>query len=97
MNQIEHPLDHAARLLGGRAEMARRLAVTPAAVGNWKTRGVPIEHCPVIERLTNRQVSRQLLRPADWHSIWPELANTKPRHKAVKALAAPATAANHGA
>lgn len=87
MNQIEHPLDQAARLLGGRAEMARRLDVTPAAVGNWKARGVPIEHCPVIERLTNRQVSRQLLRPADWHSIWPELAASQPKRKPAQAQA----------
>lgn len=74
MNPIAPLIDHAAQLLGGRAELARLLDVTPAAIGNWKVRGVPIEHCPTIERLTCKQVSRQALRPADWHLIWPELA-----------------------
>lgn len=54
--------------------MASSLGVTPAALGNWKLRSVPIEHCPTIERLTAKAVRRQELRPDDWHLIWPELA-----------------------
>lgn len=77
MNSIATLIDHAAQLLGGRAELARLLDVTPAAIGNWKVRGVPIEHCPAIERLTCKQVSRQALRPDDWHLIWPELTMAK--------------------
>jgi len=57
--------------------MAELLNVTPAAIGNWKTRGVPIEQCPAIERNTSGVVSRRLLRPNDWQVIWPELADTK--------------------
>jgi len=70
----EHPVDKAARLLGGRPAMAERLDVSVSAIGNWKTRGVPYEVCPAIERLTDRQVMRYDLRPDDWEQMWPELA-----------------------
>jgi DNA-binding transcriptional regulator YdaS (Cro superfamily) len=30
--------------------------------------------CVAIEQRTGRIVTRQELRPADWHLIWPELA-----------------------
>lgn len=73
MNTNTHPIDQAADLLGGRPSMAERLGVTPAALGNWKARGVPIEHCPEIERLTAGAVTRRVLRPNDWQRIWPEL------------------------
>lgn len=92
MNSISLLIDHAAQLLGGRSELARLLGVTPAAIGNWKVRGVPIEHCPAIERLTCKQVSRQALRPTDWYHIWPELAESSNKKKAV-ALANKASAA----
>jgi len=70
----DHPLDRAAKLLQGRERFAALLGVTPAAIGNWKSRGVPIEHCPEIERLTDKAVNRPELRPNDWRRIWPELA-----------------------
>jgi DNA-binding transcriptional regulator YdaS (Cro superfamily) len=76
MNETIHPLDQAALMLGGRAAMAELLNVTPAAIGNWKTRGAPIEQCPSIERITSGVVSRRVLRPNDWQIIWPELADT---------------------
>lgn len=76
MNETTHPLDQAATLLGGRPAMAELLGVTPAAIGNWKSRGVPIEQCPAIERHTSGAISRRHLRPADWQIIWPELADT---------------------
>lgn len=31
-----------------------------------------------IERISTRQVTRQDLRPDDWHLIWPELEDFKP-------------------
>lgn len=78
MNPVadEHPLDFAARLLSGRPAMARLLCVRPSAIGNWKVRGVPWEHCPVIETLTAGRVTRAMLRPNDWQAMWPELATT---------------------
>jgi DNA-binding transcriptional regulator YdaS (Cro superfamily) len=75
MNQDDHPLDRAARIRGGREQLAKDLSVTPAAIGNWKSRGTPIEHCAEIERLCERGVTRIQLRPKDWQRIWPELAD----------------------
>lgn len=77
-----NPLDKAAFLVGGRSELASGLGVTPAAVGNWKVRGVPIEHCAEIERLTGGGVGRRDLRPNDWQRIWPELAANQPQQPA---------------
>ena len=78
MNTNVHPIDQAADLLGGRAAMADLLGVTPAALGNWKARSVPIEHCPEIDRLTGGVVSRKVLRPNDWWRIWPEIVDPSP-------------------
>lgn len=73
----EHPLDEAAREMGGRAALASALGVTPAAIGNWKVRGVPFEYCPRIWALVPK-VTRQRLRPNDWREMWPELADSAP-------------------
>jgi DNA-binding transcriptional regulator YdaS (Cro superfamily) len=73
----ESPIDKAARLVGDRATLARRLNVSVAAIGNWKSRGVPIEHCVRIERASAGQVTRKDLRPGDWQEYWPELATTE--------------------
>lgn len=70
----EHPIDRACRYVKGRAALACLLGVKPAAIGNWKVRGVPLEHCALIERACNGAVTRQELRPDDWQRIWPELA-----------------------
>lgn len=70
----EHALDMASRLVGGRINLAQKLDVTVGAIGNWKVRGVPIEQCMPIERATYGAVTRRDLRPDDWQSIWPELA-----------------------
>lgn len=69
----KHPLDLCADLLEGRAAMAEELGVSPTAIGNWKTRGVPIKVCVWLERRTCGEVTRQMLRPDDWSDIWPEL------------------------
>lgn len=58
-----HPLDQASLLVGGRAELAKKLDVTPSAIGNWKKRGVPAEHCPSIEEATGGQVVCERLNP----------------------------------
>lgn len=74
----EHPIDEAARLLGGRAALAAALNVTVGAVGNWTHRksGVPHKYCPRIEALVP-SVTRRRLRPNDFHEMWPELARTE--------------------
>ncbi len=72
----EHPIDRAASSLGGRKELALRLGVKVSAIGNWKDRGVPLEHCASIERVCGGVVTRRDLRPKDWMLIWPELVTS---------------------
>jgi DNA-binding transcriptional regulator YdaS (Cro superfamily) len=61
--------------MGSRAELARRLGLTKAAVGQWlePDRRVPAEHCPVIEQLTAEKGERipcEELRPdVAWHVL----------------------------
>jgi DNA-binding transcriptional regulator YdaS (Cro superfamily) len=85
----EHMIDAAARLVGGRGILADKLGVSVAAIGNWKVRGVPIEHCSCIELATHGAVTRKDLRPDDWQKIWPELAEAPANHApaAIKTVA----------
>ncbi|MES2972404.1 MAG: YdaS family helix-turn-helix protein [Pseudomonadota bacterium] len=72
----EHPLDKAARLVGGRPALAKICKVSVSAVGNWKKRkqlGVPVKQSVRIERATNCAVPREALRPLDYLDCWPEL------------------------
>lgn len=71
-----HAIDKAAQILGvSLGALGAQLGVTKAAVSQWKTpgRNVPVNHCVAVEKMTNRLVTRQELRPSDWHLIWPEL------------------------
>lgn len=70
----KHPVDRASDVLGGASKLAALLGVSAQAISNWKERGVPIERCVAIERLTEKTVTRRELRPDDWQEIWPELA-----------------------
>lgn len=79
----EHPIDTAARIVGGRSELVKGLAlhgvqVGLTALGNWKSRITPEKACVALEKLTDRQVTRRDLRPEDWLAIWPELAAAEP-------------------
>jgi len=74
----EHPVDRAARQAGGRRALALELRVTEAAIGNWKARGVPAEHCPAIEGLTG--VRCEELRP---DIGWSVLRGTDPTPKPI--------------
>lgn len=64
-----HPLDRQ----DTRCRIASALKVSRQAISNWKTRGVPVEHCLAIERATSGAVTRQELRPNDYWLIWPDL------------------------
>jgi DNA-binding transcriptional regulator YdaS (Cro superfamily) len=65
----EQALDKVVSKMGSMQVLADHLGVTKGAVGQWKLDGrkIPAEHCPVIERLVNREVVCEELRPdVDW-------------------------------
>lgn len=72
-------LQDAIQRAGGPAKVAQELGVSVQAVCFWRDgkRQMPVEHCPVLERLTDGAVMRWDLRPDDWHLIWPELRKRK--------------------
>jgi DNA-binding transcriptional regulator YdaS (Cro superfamily) len=59
-------------------DLAEKLGISQGLVSMYSSgaRTVPIERCVEIERATDGQVTRQELRPDDWHKIWPELVET---------------------
>lgn len=60
-------LAKAVELAGGTAALARKIDVHPNLVTNWKTRGVPAEHCPKIEKALNGAVRcEELNDTVDW-------------------------------
>lgn len=64
-----HPISKAVQFVGGVAALARHLGITPPAVHQWltATRQVPAERCPAIEKLTDRTVRCEDMRPdVDW-------------------------------
>lgn len=62
---------------GSRLSFAERLKVPAPLVSQWANgdRAIPIERCVEIEVATDGAVTRRDLRPDDWRSIWPELAD----------------------
>ncbi len=60
------------------AHFGELLGVTQGMVNHWCNNLVPSpERCVAIEKATNGKVTRKNMRPDDWESIWPELANRK--------------------
>ncbi|ODS67313.1 MAG: hypothetical protein ABS37_00430 [Acidovorax sp. SCN 65-108] len=68
-------LDIAIKNAGGVGKLAAAIGVGQPVVSNWRARGTTPDavHCVAIERATSGVVTRQALRPEDWHLIWPEL------------------------
>jgi DNA-binding transcriptional regulator YdaS (Cro superfamily) len=64
-------------LLGGTAKVARMCKVDPAAVSNWRVRGIPADKYMLlgarIETESHGLVTRQDLFPKNFWLIWPEL------------------------
>lgn len=61
---MEKAVTKAANVVGGQAELAKRLNISPQAVNKWIKRGlVPPERVLEVERLTNGAVTRYELRP----------------------------------
>lgn len=61
---------------GEQARMARAIQGYQPDIRDWciGARPVPAHRCPAIETFTAGLVTRQELRPNDWHVYWPELA-----------------------
>lgn len=74
-SDIQNPIRRAVSIVGNGTLLAKQLGVTAVTISDWASgkRPIPIKRCVEIEVLTNGQVTRQLLRPDDWHEIWPEL------------------------
>ena len=64
-------------LLGGTAKVARMCKVDPAAVSNWRIRGIPADKFMFlgarIEKESHGLVSRKDLFPNNFWLIWPEM------------------------
>ena len=62
---------------GRSAALAAELGVSPSYLSQMANGTAPIspERCVEIWQKTAGAVTRQHLRPDDWHRIWPELAN----------------------
>lgn len=61
---------------GQQVRLASLVGVRPPVVAGWVSgkRPIPISHMATIEAFTHGAVTRQAMRPADWQTIWPELA-----------------------
>jgi len=74
------PMRKACEYFGGITALARLLDVSPQLVHRWASGQQEIPHirCVQIEKLTNGDVTRQMLRPDDWWEMWPELQTPRP-------------------
>lgn len=64
---------------GSPKNLSRLIKVHAPDISNWSSgsRPVPAHFCAAIETATQGLVTRQDLRPDDWHLIWPELADSE--------------------
>lgn len=60
---------------GNAASLANKLNIAPSYLSQLAMPDARVSpaRCVEIEQATNRQVTRQDLRPDDWQAIWPEL------------------------
>ncbi|WP_083812389.1 Cro/CI family transcriptional regulator [Pusillimonas sp. T7-7] len=69
----------------GVTALAQLLGVSSPTVNQWLhlARPVPATQCVRIEQLTRGVVTRQMLRPNDWATYWPDLATDTRNQKLV--------------
>lgn len=63
-------------ILGGPTAVARMVGCKPPSVMEWRTRGIPPDRCPAIERAKGGSVTCEELRPdVRWQRVpdpdWP--------------------------
>ena len=56
-----HPVDVAAKAVGGRSRLAEKLKLTRQAISKWRSSRIPAERVIEVERASG--ISRQILRP----------------------------------
>ena len=69
---MEHTnqIDRAIAIAGGLTALSEIIGQSPQVVSNWRSRKVPAERCPAIERATKGAVRCEELRPdVDWAFI----------------------------
>ena len=99
---MEHTNPSTAALLkaiafaGSQSALARLLGKSQPHIFKWlnSPNSIPPEHCAAIERVTGGAVTRQELRPHDWHLIWPELVDAGDREAASDDAQPPAGTAD---
>lgn len=62
--------------LGGTVAVARMAGISAPSVTAWRSRGIPTDRCPAIERATSGRVTCEELRPdVRWQRVpdpaWP--------------------------
>lgn len=64
MNE-KNAIQRACDVVGGQANLARAIGVTPSMVNQWGAglRPIPLDRCVDIERATGKQVTCEELRP----------------------------------
>jgi DNA-binding transcriptional regulator YdaS (Cro superfamily) len=64
-------------LLGGTSKVSRLCNVSPAAVCQWRKKGIPKDRlifvAALIERLSEGKYTRKQMFPESWQDIWIEL------------------------
>ena len=78
--------------LGGTSAVARMTGVAPPSVTAWRTRGIPADRCPAIERATAGAVPCETLRPDVRWSRIPDSGWPHPAGRPVIDVARPALA-----
>ena len=80
----------------GLTKLADAIGVPYQIVQGWRSKtrkfAVPAEHAAAVSVATNGVVTRQDLRPTDWHRIWRELPGAAARLAADRKAAAKAEA-----
>jgi len=56
-------------IVGSKAELARRLGMSPQRVGNWETRGIPADQAENLARIVKNKVSKSEMCP---HVFYPK-------------------------
>lgn len=57
------PLERVYEIVGNRAQVAHKLGINPWAVYKWDKNRPPRDRCLALEKMTNKKVTAEELRP----------------------------------